>query len=84
MVGTSEVNGGPLTTATIPNKRRPSKLRVGIALGGGDSFPAIRLGRGGDYWVVAAGQSESPADRSGNLYGEGWGLENMAVNYITC
>lgn len=70
VVGTSEVNGGPRTTATIPNKRRPSKLRVGITLGGGESFPGIRLGRGGDYWVVAAGQSEDPANRSGNLYGQ--------------
>lgn len=76
VVGTSEVGGGPLTTATIPNKRRPSKLRVAISLGGGDAFRPIQLGRGGDYWVVAAGQSVNPADRSGNLYGErgAWGL----------
>ncbi|KAI7836634.1 hypothetical protein COHA_009519 [Chlorella ohadii] len=68
VVGTSQVNGGPWTTATIPDKRRPSKLRVGIALGGSESSPGIRLGRGGDYWVVAAGQSEGPANRSGSLY----------------
>ncbi|KAI7844839.1 hypothetical protein COHA_001493 [Chlorella ohadii] len=68
VVGTSEVADGPLTTATIPNKRRPSKLRVAISLGGGESFRPIQLGRGGDYWVVAAGQSVDPADRSGNLY----------------
>ena len=75
VVGTSEVADGPLTTATIPNKRRPSKLRVAISLGGGESFRPIQLGRGGDYWVVAAGQSVDPADRSGNLYGEwrAWG-----------
>ena len=47
-----------------------SKLRVAISLGGSDAFRPIQLGCGGDYWVVAAGQSVDPADRSGNLYGE--------------
>ena len=28
----------------------------------------MQLGRGGDYWIVAAGQSVDPADRSGNAY----------------
>ncbi len=90
VVGTSQVNGGPWTTATIPDERRPSKLRVGIALGGSESSPGIRLGRGGDYWVVAAGQSEDLANRSGNLYGQwagkaglGWvGLGGRAS--LTC
>lgn len=46
-----------------------SKLRVAIALGGSDTFRPIQLGRGGEYWVVDAGQSQDPANRSGNLYG---------------
>lgn len=61
-LGTSGRPGGPQLIARVPNPRRPSKLLVGLTLGGERQLSS------GAYWIVAAGQSGDATQRSGNAY----------------